>query len=128
MVAKGQNLDSRHRRVVAERGENLAVDFLRTRGFRIVERNWSCREGEIDIVCERDGVLHFVEVKTRTSAQFGSPAEAITKTKLRRFATAIQRFLAQRTDLMVPFQADAFSIFLLKNDRPIIEYIEHVFE
>ncbi|WP_298036633.1 YraN family protein [uncultured Microbacterium sp.] len=58
-------------------GEDRAVDHLTARGYRILDRNWRCRQGEIDIVAESDGVLCIVEVKTRTSIGFGHPFDAI---------------------------------------------------
>jgi len=64
------------------------------RGYRIVARNWRCREGEIDLVVwSRRGDLVFCEVKTRSSARFGVPAEAVTAAKQRRLRVLAARFL-----------------------------------
>lgn len=65
-------------------GEAYASEFLKERGFVIVERNWRCTHGEIDIVCMKKGVLYAVEVKTRKALTFGYPEEAITPRKLDR--------------------------------------------
>lgn len=65
-------------------GETLAARWLEERGWRIEDRNVRTREGEIDIIASRAGVLAFVEVKTRRSRAFGVPAEAVTRTKARR--------------------------------------------
>lgn len=126
MASENQRV-SAHRREIARRGEDLAADFLRARNFQIRERNWLCRAGEIDIIAERDGVAHFVEVKTRTSTRFGSPAEAITRSKLRRFHNAIQFYLLKHDRERAAYRADAISILLLKNGEVNIEYIEDVF-
>lgn len=64
-------------------GENIASDYLIRKGYRIVERNYRCRLGEVDIIAEKLGVIHFVEVKTRSGNDFGSPLEAINSYKLR---------------------------------------------
>ncbi|MFD1715887.1 YraN family protein [Amnibacterium flavum] len=65
-------------------GEDLATRYLAARGYEIVERNWRCPQGEIDIVARHDGAIVVVEVKTRSSAVFGHPFEAITPAKLAR--------------------------------------------
>src|SRR5205085_7982295 len=77
-------------------GESLAAGYLEQRGWRIVERNLRFREGEIDIVAARAGVLAFVEVKTRRSVAFGSPAEAVTWRKQRKIRALASRYLAER--------------------------------
>ncbi|WP_136034610.1 MULTISPECIES: YraN family protein [unclassified Microbacterium] len=65
-------------------GEQRAAEYLRYRGYTILDRNWRCAQGEIDIVARRDGWLAIVEVKTRRSAAFGHPLEAIDARKRRR--------------------------------------------
>lgn len=76
-------------RAVGEHGEQVACDHVTGRGWQIVERNWRCRVGEVDIVAWDGGCLVFCEVKTRRSDRYGSPVEAVTPTKasrLRRLA------------------------------------------
>lgn len=77
-------------------GEDLAARFLELRGWTIVDRNVRYREGEIDLVASRSGVLAFVEVKTRASTAYGTPAEAVTFRKAQRIRVLAQRFLAER--------------------------------
>jgi putative endonuclease len=69
---------------LGRRGEQLAADYLAAAGLKIVERNWRCGHGEIDIVATDGPVLVVCEVKTRSSAGFGTPLEAITVQKARR--------------------------------------------
>ncbi|MFZ9541236.1 MAG: YraN family protein, partial [Ilumatobacteraceae bacterium] len=73
-----------HNRDLGSRGEQLVVDWYRRRGHDIVDRNWRCRGGEIDIVATQANVLVFCEVKTRATDRFGSPAHAVTLDKQRR--------------------------------------------
>lgn len=77
------------------RGEAAAARFLESRGWTIVARNFRRREGELDLVASRDGVLAFVEVKTRRSATFGSPAESVTRRKQATIRLLARMFLLE---------------------------------
>ena len=70
--------------VLGSRGEALAARYLQHAGYSILDRNWRCPQGEIDLVARDGPELVFVEVKTRSSLAFGHPLEAITATKLAR--------------------------------------------
>jgi putative endonuclease len=84
----------RHHQRLGARGEDAAADWYTAAGYKIVARNWRCREGELDLVARRPGELVFCEVKTRSSDRFGTPAEAITAAKRRRLRVLAARFLA----------------------------------
>lgn len=68
-------------------GEDAAERWYRAHGYDVLDRNWRCREGELDLVCRGGGVLVFSEVKTRSSLAFGHPAEAVTVAKQRKLRT-----------------------------------------
>lgn len=93
-------------RDIGRAGEDSAVEFLEKRGWRIVDRNWLCREGELDIVGVDPAVadtLVFVEVKYRTSTRFGSGVEAVTPEKQRKVVMAALRWLeAHRSTVGFP--------------------------
>jgi putative endonuclease len=89
------------RQAVGTLGEQAACAALEGQGYRILHRNYRVRGGELDIVCEKDGTLVFCEVKTRTSAVFGLPEEAITVTKRRRLRRLALEYL-QREGLRAP--------------------------
>jgi putative endonuclease len=77
------------RRALGARGEALAARWYEARGYTVLARNWRCREGELDLVLARGATVVFCEVKTRSSTAYGTPAEAVTRTKqlrLRRLA------------------------------------------
>jgi len=65
-------------------GEELAARWYVNAGYRIVDRNWRCRNGEVDLILERPGELIFCEVKTRSSQRYGHPVEAVTPLKARK--------------------------------------------
>lgn len=73
---------SRKTNVLGNLAEDFAVGFLQEKGYKIVNRNFRSRFGEIDIIAEESGILVFVEVKARWSQKFGSPVEAVTPQKL----------------------------------------------
>ncbi|MFY9586190.1 MAG: YraN family protein [Actinomycetota bacterium] len=84
----------RSRNELARDGEDIAASYLARHGWAIVGRNVRCgRTGEIDIIAERSGVLAFVEVKTRSSARFGTPGEAVTWRKQARIRAMARLFL-----------------------------------
>lgn len=79
------------RRALGARGEEATVRWYEARGYTVVDRNWRCREGEIDVIVSHGSAVVFCEVKTRTSDRFGAPVEAVTRVKqlrLRRLAAA----------------------------------------
>ncbi|HET7399278.1 MAG TPA: YraN family protein [Intrasporangium sp.] len=77
-------MDSLPSRILGDYGERLACRYLTDRGLTVLDRNWRCARGEIDIVAEDGGCIVICEVKTRSSEQFGAPFEAVTQRKVRR--------------------------------------------
>ena len=88
------------RRRLGDAGEALVARWYEQRGFVVVDRNWRCREGELDLVCAGPAAgvatLVFCEVKTRRSTAFGSPLEAVTITKQRRIRVLARRWLEEQ--------------------------------
>ena len=83
------------RQVLGRQGEAVAERYLMKKGYKLVERNYRCAAGEVDLIVLDRRVIVFVEVKTRTSVAFGTPAESIHKRKLSRFIAASNIFLAK---------------------------------
>ena len=81
---------------LGKKGEALAEKFLKDKGFRIIQRNYRCKIGEIDLICEKEKVLIFCEVKSRRSIVFGIPAEAIDSKKIRHIRRVASWFLTQK--------------------------------
>jgi putative endonuclease len=83
------------RRRLGNEGERVAEDFLRRQRYAILERNYRCRSGEIDLIALDGGTVVFVEVKTRTQSDFGNPLEAVDRRKQRRLQRAAQFYVRQ---------------------------------
>ncbi len=81
------------RRALGAHGERLAARWYEARGYTVVDRNWRCRDGELDLVLAKGRTVVFCEVKTRSSAAYGSPAEAVTRTKQLRLRRLAVRWL-----------------------------------
>ena len=115
------------RRALGDRGEQEAADFLSRCGMRILERKFRCRGGEVDLIA-RDGTdLVFVEVKTRTSGQFGEGSEAVTASKRRRILRAASLYLSARDSLSHPCRFDVVSVRLDPSGGPHLEHLRDAF-
>ena len=107
-------------------GEKLAGDFLKKRGYHILETNYRCPEGEIDIVAKRKDSLVFVEVRTKTSTEFGSPEESITPAKKERMRTAALYYRQAHGNLPMTWRIDVVAVELTQKGKlSRIELIEN---
>jgi len=98
------------RRALGASGEDRAAAWYVAAGYHVVERNWRCAAGEIDLVVQRGRELVFVEVKTRRTDRFGIPAEAVTPTKQRRLRMLAARYLASSDARAGTLRFDVVSI------------------
>ncbi len=89
---------SSHNKDIGKKGEELSLKFLKKSGYRILLTNYRCRIGEIDIIAENEGVLCFVEVKTRTSDSYGIPELAVDKRKQAKIIKTAEFFLTTLKD------------------------------
>lgn len=83
-------------RAVGSRYEALAASYLEERGCRVLEKNFTCRQGEIDLIVNQGTTLVFVEVKYRKDARMGFPAQAVTERKKKRLIHAARYYMADR--------------------------------
>ena len=91
-------------------GEALAADWYVAQGYAVLDRNWRCRDGELDLVLRQGRTTVFCEVKTRTSSAFGSPAEAVTPAKQRRIRRLAARWLSEHPDARGDVRFDVASV------------------
>ena len=110
-------------------GEALVEKYLSERGCRIVEKEWRCRFGEIDLIAEQEGALLFVEVKLRTNLRYGMPRESVTAKKQEKLRSAALLYLSMH-GLDAPARFDVAEVYTdarhsARSTR--IEYIENAF-
>jgi putative endonuclease len=107
---------------LGERGEDAAAAYLERAGMTIVERNWRCPAGEIDIVALDDRTIVLCEVKTRRTAAKGSPEEAITPAKRRRYAKLAAAYLQSSGIEPVNVRFDVVTLLVIAEDRALLRH------
>jgi putative endonuclease len=124
----------REKRIISRRialgrkGEEVAVDFLRKQGYRIIKRNYRCRAGEIDIVAKEGSSLVFVEVKSRRSTHFGLPEEAVSYEKRRRLTRVTLGYFAHHRIKEAKCRFDVVSVVMNDHGVKEIRLIKNAFE
>ena len=100
-------------------GEDLATQYLEKKGYEIIERNFECRQGEIDIIAKDKQELVFVEVKTRASALYGLPKEAVDTIKKKHIYQAAEFYLYFKHLEDEPVRIDVIEVYKKKNEYKI---------
>ncbi|MFM9141689.1 MAG: YraN family protein [Actinomycetota bacterium] len=108
---------------LGETGEQYVSDYLMKTGNQILSRNWRIREGELDIVAiDRDGLIIFVEVKTRSSIAFGDPLESISHKKLIRIQRLALAWLATNLKLGNSYRIDTAGVIISRAGEITLDY------
>ena len=113
---------------LGERGETIAVLFLKGQKFRILERNFRCKCGEIDIIARDSSTYVFIEVKTRKNLSFGPPQLAVTPFKQRQISRAALTWLSQKKLHDAPARFDVIGVLLPDQQVPVVEHIRNAFD
>ena len=114
------------RRDVGILGEKLARDFLERQDYHILQTNYRCSEGEIDIIAGHLDFLVFIEVRTKSSLEFGSPEESITPAKMGRLRAVAAHYLQTHDNLPSSWRIDVVVVELDRKGKPSrIEIIEN---
>jgi putative endonuclease len=108
-------------------GETLAVQYFLERGYEILHTNWRHSHWEVDIIASKEKMLHFIEVKTRRTQNFGHPEENIDSKKIKYLINASEEFLYQQPQWK-RIQFDVLAITILKDKEPEYFLIEDVYE
>jgi putative endonuclease len=116
------------RRSLGVAGEDAVAAWYSNAGYALLDRNWRCREGELDLVVARDRAVVFCEVKTRRGTAFGAPFEAVTLTKQRRIRTLALRWLSEHPEHRAPeLRFDVASVLAVGGNAPVIDVLEAAF-
>lgn len=106
-------------------GEDIATKRLVSEGYQILERQWRYKHKEIDIIAKKDRILAIVEVKTRSSEQYGNASDFITSNKIKFLTTAAEAYV-RHSGLNCEIRFDEIAIFVI-GDEYKVEHIENVF-
>lgn len=110
-----------------KRGEVIAAQYLHQQGYRILEQNFRCKIGEIDVVAEKEGRILFIEVKTRRSDHFGLPEEAVHSIKQKKITRAAEWYLKQHKMTDRPVGFEVLAIDWPSDQEPVIRCIPNAF-
>lgn len=111
--------------LIGKKGEEIALGYLKKKGFKILEINWRFKKAEIDLITLKDDLLVVVEVKTRSSEAFENPKEAVTIGKQKNIIKAADAYI-QEKEIDLECRFDVVSVLILKNETSI-EHIEDAF-
>jgi putative endonuclease len=107
-------------------GEDLAVAHLQAQGLQVLERNWRCRLGEIDVVAVDGDCLVVCEVKTRRSVRSGGPLEAVTRAKLSRLRKLTAAWLAAQDQHFAQIRIDVVGVLQAPHTTAVIDHLKGV--
>ena len=124
----GKQSEGRDDQKTGSQGENIAVSFLEKQGYIVLARNYRQRFGEIDIVAEDQGVLVFVEVKTRKNDRYGSPFEAVDFRKQQKLSMMAQDYISRNNMEDSAARFDVVAVRLGSGSQPKVELIRDAFE
>ncbi|MFU7516133.1 YraN family protein [Clostridium sp. HCS.1] len=114
----------RYNKDIGSYGEDLAIDYLKNKGYTIVARNFRNRNGEIDLICKYLDIIIFIEVKSRYSYHFGLPRESVTYFKQKKIIYISKYFLYKYKLLNYNCRFDVIEIYFNKNNNSY--FIEHI--
>jgi putative endonuclease len=113
-----------NRKALGQRGEQVALEFLIGKGYSLVETNWRCPHGEIDLIARRDATLVFVEVRTRWADSTEWAFESITPAKQKRLSKLAYAYLSAHRLQRIAWRVDLIAVAWRQNGLPIIEHVE----
>jgi putative endonuclease len=111
------------RKEVGRLGENLAAEYLINKNYTIIETNYRCPCGEIDIIAHEEDCIVFTEVRTKTGNLFGTPEESVSESKKKHLIDTAYTYLAEKDKLQADWRIDFIAVELDRNNKP--SRIEH---
>ncbi len=111
---------------LGKKGEELAVEFLLKKNYEILETNWVYEKAEIDIIAKKDNILAIIEVKTRSSLEYGLPQDFVKQKKIKLLVKAVNEYIIiNNLDINVRF--DIIAIHKEQNNTYNVEYLQDAF-
>lgn len=111
---------------LGKEGEKLALEFLEKNGYDILEKNWTFQKAEIDIIARKDDVLAIVEVKTRSTIDFGLPQDFVKPKKIQLLVKAVNEYVI-KNDLDLKIRFDIIAIHKDLSQKFVLEHLEDAF-
>ncbi|MBE5819448.1 MAG: YraN family protein [Clostridiales bacterium] len=111
--------------IIGKKGEDIAEDFLKKNKYKILERNFYCNQGEIDIIALNKKEIVFIEVKTRNNTNYGMPSEAVTKQKEKHFKRATEYYIYKNNLYNDFIRLDVIEV-LFQGDKYTIKHIKQI--
>ncbi len=116
------------RQMLGQKGEKKAARYLKQKGYKVVTANYRCQYGEIDLIAKHADILIFIEVKTRTSNDFGGPAAAVDRRKQQQISKVAHHYLVTHHNDDVDARFDVISILSPNGQKTEIEHITNAFD
>ena len=108
-------------------GEVIALSHLKNNGYKIIDRNYTCSMGEIDIIAMNEGDVVFIEVKSRRSEHFGNPSEAVDINKQKKISRVALFYMKEKNLLGCSARFDVVAVMLVPG-KPVVEVFQNAFE
>lgn len=114
------------RQEIGRWGENIASQYLEQNNYKVIDRNFLCRQGEIDIIAKdiSKKELVFIEVKTRSNLKYGNPADSVNKTKQKHITQAIRYYIFKNNIKNIPIRIDVVEVYIVQNCK--INHIKQI--
>lgn len=113
------------RHILGRKGEDVVVDYLKNINYNILDRNFSCKQGEIDVIALDGNYVVFVEIKSRTSTEYGLPSEAVTNTKIKHMMKTAEYYLYTRHLENENIRFDVVEVYV-KDKKYYINHIKQI--
>ena len=115
------------RQEIGRWGEKIACEYLEKNNYKIIEKNFSCKQGEVDIIAQDIGKkeLVFIEVKTRSNFKYGNPADSVNNTKQKHIKNTIKYYLYKNNIQNIAIRIDVIEIYIEKKCK--INHIKQIF-
>ena len=120
-------LETSHNKSLGAKGEEAAARYLEGKAYEIIDRNWKCKLGEIDIVAMDNGTIVFIEVKTRANLEKGLPEDAVGPKKRKKYECLAAMYLQDHDYVDMPVRFDVVGLLVMSKNRAFIRHHYNAF-